>query len=298
MEKIILILHGEKGNNGKTKLIELLNETFGEELYCKCNKKLLNADSINSSGGTNEELMSLSGALFGVFSEPSKHRLFDMSVLKELSGGDAITGRRLFKSKEKFRAKCLLQIACNYIPSLDESGDASFNRIKCVPFDAEFTTDESRVKPSKYIFKADENIGEYFNEWKCAFMKIILESVDDVPEPVEVKQNTQELKERESMVMRFVVETLERVELEDGKPDKRNYVKKTELWENFKIWKRDEEEQIKMKKGEFYKELMKYMKDYRDDTTIRNVKTKGVFYGYKVVGDGCQMNGSGDDIDP
>lgn len=295
MEKIILILHGEKGNNGKTKLIDLLNETFGEELYCKCNKKLLNADSINSSGGTNEELMSLSGALFAAFSEPSKHRLFDMSVLKELSGGDAITGRRLFKSKEKFRAKCLIQIACNSIPSLDDVDEASFLRIRCVPFIAEFTTDNTKVKPSNYVFKADENIGDYFAEWKYAFMKIILESLEDTPEPIEVQQHTQKFQERESVVMRFVSETVERVE-DDGKANKNNYVLKTELWQNFKIWLKEEGEQIKLKKGEFYEDLMKYMIDYRGDTDIKGKRVKGCFFGYKIVDDGCLL--SRDDYDP
>jgi phage/plasmid-associated DNA primase len=152
------------------------------------------------------------------------------------------------------------------------------------------------VKPTNYIFKANENIGDYFAEWKCAFMKIILESLEDVPEPIEVQKHTQKFQERESVVMRFVGETVERVETNDGKPDKKKYVMKAELWQNFKIWLKDEGEQIKMKKGEFYENLMKYMIDYRDDTEIKGKRVKGVFYGYKITDDRCQL--SGDDYDP
>jgi P4 family phage/plasmid primase-like protien len=295
VEKLILIYHGAMGNNGKTVLLALINMTLGDELYVKCSKKLLNAESINNAGSANEELMSINGALFVAFSEPSSKKAFDMSILKELSGGDAITGRRLFKGKEQFTAKGLINVACNDIPSIDEADEASFNRIRCIPFTSIFTSKIDKVNEDQHIYLADGNISNNFNEWKYALMKIVLESDEEVETPPEVKAHTKKYRESEDNVRRFVSERVERVYDTEGEVDKSRYIRRVDLWEDFKIWAKDET--IKPVKKDFNKSIVGILQDWRKDTDVRGMRIKDCFLGYKNVVDGWGGE-VGDDYDP
>lgn len=296
VEKMILIYHGEKGNNGKTKLLELINLTLGDELYAKCSKKLLNAESINNAGSANEELMSINGALFVAFSEPNSKKAFDMSVLKELSGGDAITGRRLFKGKEQFRAKGLINVACNDIPSIDEADEASFNRIRCIPFTSVFTVNEEKVDEKNHIYLADINISNHFEEWKYAFMKIVLESDEDVDTPPEVIAHTNKYREEEDNVRRFVMMRVEKAYDADGNLDKKQFVKRIEMWKEFKIWAKDED--IHPVKREFNKSVSTILENYVKDTDRAGKKVSDIFVGYKYVKGEWMGGDGGDDLDP
>jgi len=299
IEKLILVYHGERGNNGKTKLLELINKALGEELYVKCSKKLLNAESINNAGSANEELMSINGAVFVAFSEPNSKKAFDMSILKELSGADDITGRRLFKGKEKFKAKALLNIACNEIPSLDDADEASFNRLRCIPFNSFFTTDPNKVNEEENVYMADINISNYFDEWKYAFMKIVLESKEDVEEPIEVKDHTQKYREQEDVVRQFVNAKVQVVKNQDGSINKKRFIQRDDLWDEFKDWLKKENDDKKMKKKDFVKSVMTILDNFKADTVVYTTRVYNVFLGYKVLNEYSNYvaNADNDDYD-
>jgi phage/plasmid-associated DNA primase len=155
VEKLIVFFYNKGGHNGKTKLFELLDRTLGEQLFCKCSKKLLNPDTSNNVSSNNEELMSIMGTLLAVYSEPDPNRPLNMSLLKDLSGGDPITGTRKYKSKEKFYAKALQIVLCNLIPAMDSIDKACFNRIRCVPGESEFVLKKEDVNEEEYRFLMD-----------------------------------------------------------------------------------------------------------------------------------------------
>ena len=282
VEKLILILYNKKGNNGKTKLLELLERALGDS-YVKCNAKLLYPETLNSSSGANEDLMSIKNALIVAFSEPDANKTLNMALLKELSGGDTITGRKLYKGKERYKAKGLINIACNHICSMnasDASSKATFNRIRCIPFESEFTTDEALVNEQNNVYLADESISKYFDEWKYAFMNIVLSYHDkEVKTPDKVLEHTRNYQKREDALTRFFTEHVVKVDDQD------KYITQNDLYATFKDWAKDE--QVYYKKSNFIDDIKGHFEkdSFKSDTTIKYFRVKNVWKGYSFSRD-------------
>lgn len=274
IEKIILILHGPKGNNGKTKFLDLLEKTFGR-LFCKCGSALLAPEASSSKSKPNEDLMSTKNSLIIAFSEPDKNKPLNMSMLKELSGGDPITGRRLYGEKETFYAKALINIACNFIPHMDATDQGAFNRIFAIHFHSCFVTDPKDVDMENNKYLADLSISSYFDTWKFAMMKIILEANQDCPTPANVIQHTQEYRYREDILQHFIKEFII--------PDPASYVSLSDLWIYFKSWKKQNEFSQNITSGMFREDIINYLDEanYRKDTVINGKRLKNVFKGFR-----------------
>jgi P4 family phage/plasmid primase-like protien len=283
LEKLILFWHGERGNNGKTKLLELLEMSLGESLFCPVDKSLLNEATFNNAGSSNEELMSLAGAVICAVSEPNKNKPLDMAVLKRISGGDKITGRRMYKGKERFKAKPLTIVACNSIPNIDDTDEASFERIRCVPFYSRFVKQNGLVNEEEHIYLMNEGISNFFDEWKYAFMKMVLESDEDVETPEEVLEHTKKYKEDEDVVSKFVSEYVEIAYDDKGKVDKKRYIARQDLWELYKNFFKHERDGKPVLR-DFNSKITTVLDNYKEKTTVNTTKVSRVFLGYKVKG--------------
>lgn len=278
VEKLVLFLHGALGNNGKTKLLELLKHTFGKH-YRKCSKKLLNQETGNSAGSANEELSALKNALLAAISEPDATRRLAMSLIKELTGGDGISCRGIYQKKSEFQSKALILIACNDIPEMDSKDEGGFNRIRCVPFFSEFTTDEEKVDETQHIYLADLDIGKHFATWKYAMMKIILEHNEEIPTPEIVMEHTRQYKEREDVLKRFVSDKVVRTD------DDKDGVTRKQLWDAFKNWLAEEEETCQLKKSQFREHILRYFprnKYTLDKRVSPTIRYQDAFIGYKL----------------
>lgn len=291
VEKLILILHGPMGNNGKTKLLELLNKTF-DSLFCKCSSALLNPETGHSKSKPNEELMSIKKALIIAFSEPDKNKQLNMSMLKEMSGGDPITGRRLFKGKEMFYAKGLINIGCNFIPHMDATDEGAFNRIRAVKFDSQFITDVKKVNEINHIYLANESISSSFDNWKFAMMKIIMEHDYDVETPDSVLEHTYAYRQREDWIRLFFDKMIVKEETM-----RTTYVTFPELWREFKSWKKENDVLQNITNAMFREEIKRMFPDsaYKNDTSSEGTRLRDCFVGFKIVAGDCQI--SHDDYD-
>lgn len=293
--KIIMFWHGADGDNGKTKLLELIKKSLGKLLFCSANKSLLNEDTFNNSGGANEGLMKLMDTLIASISEPNKKKLLDMAVLKQLSGGDEISGRKIYREETDFKAKALIIVACNDIPRINDTGKASFNRIRCVPFYSLFVDNEEDVDEENHKYLKDERISSNFEAWKYALMKIVLESEEDVDTPEEVKQHTKNYREEEDLMARFIDENVEEVKDNEGKIDKKRFVKRMVLWNDYKIWFKEESGGQNADKKDFDKNIKRALDRYVKDTGSGEDRKKDCFLGYKRKN--ILMNEDVDDYD-
>jgi phage/plasmid-associated DNA primase len=281
LEKLILICHGPKGNNGKTQLLDkLLSAVFGDH-FVKVSNQLLNPNKHASAGNSNEELMSMKNKLFILFSEPDRNKPLHMSLLKEVAGGDGISGRQLYKSKQVFRVIGLINILCNEIPPLDATDKGTFNRIRCVPFTSSFVTDPSLVDPSNHVYLANEYIDREFSKWKPAFFKYLMTFTHDVPEPQEVLEHTKRFQQREDVMQTFVADRV--VE------DESSHLCRTELWMDWKNWKKDNDESVQLRKREFDDKIMDYFPcaAFKSKTNIRtngDIRSiRNVWKGYRLI---------------
>jgi putative DNA primase/helicase len=162
--RTVLIHSNIHGSNSKTTFFELLRSTFPNRTVA-CNNALLYSNSNESSGGHTEHLMGLNGKSFAYFSEPEEGKSMNSAFLREISGGDIITGSEKHKHNESFKSKALQNILCNGIPSLDTTAKVALDRIRVFPWLARFTHNKDLVNEAKNIYLIEETITDKIEEW-------------------------------------------------------------------------------------------------------------------------------------
>jgi len=201
---VFLIHYNIKGANGKSTIMTLV-ERLIDGLFKKCNSGLFNAKTGNNPSNSNEALMELMGKLFVLISEPNRQRKLDSAFIKELTGGDGITGRKNYQSEMTFMFLGLVNMLCNKIPEMDNIDGGLFRRIKCIPYEAQFVEKDELVNEEKHIYKLDVKIKENFDKWRVCFLKYILEFTDkEVPEPKKVRKATAKYQDRENLMKEFI----------------------------------------------------------------------------------------------
>ncbi len=277
VEKLVLILYNKTGDNGKTVLLNLIDKTFGD-MYIKANNNLIKKEAHISASGPNEELMSLKGKSLACFSEASG--TLNMSLLKEIIGGDKISTRGNHEKKQTFFSKALIVILCNGLPSPDAKEKATFKKLRCIPFEAEFVDNPLLVNEEKHKYLKDEQIEDNFEAWKYACMRYIIGLThDEVEEPLKVVEHSRKYRDKEDVMYAFIQEAVE--ECPTG------ILRRVDLWNEWKLWSRDEN--TSMKKSEFNENVMDYMQclGYRwyEDTKESGNRIKWCWRGCKMKED-------------
>lgn len=128
-EHLLVIAHGG-GSNGKTTFLDALEHALGD--YAKPAAPGLLMQRRNEQHST--ELMDLRGARLVISNESGEgHRLAEDSV-KQMTGGDKLKARLLFKDFVSFTPTHKLVLATNHRPVIVGGDHAIWRRIRLVPF--------------------------------------------------------------------------------------------------------------------------------------------------------------------
>ena len=92
------------------------------------------------------------GIRMSISSENARGEKFRIDILKAISGGDKITERDLYEGNISFQPQCKLWLHTNHIPEMNGYDPGFQNRIKVIPFMAEFVKDPSEVNEEKHIY--------------------------------------------------------------------------------------------------------------------------------------------------
>jgi P4 family phage/plasmid primase-like protien len=134
-ERVMFILWGAKGNNGKTTLLELL-----ADVLCDYSAKV-RADTLmikRGDGGIPNDLARLKGARFVFSSEGEENRRLAEALVKEITGGDTITARFMRAEWFDFKPEFKLFFATNHRPVIRGTDNAIWKRIHLIPFTERF----------------------------------------------------------------------------------------------------------------------------------------------------------------
>ncbi len=125
-----------RGANGKSTLMDVIAELMGD--YCKGLpvESLLHSDR-GSGAAASPDLARLPGARFVRASEPEMGARFSTSILKEVTGGERLTVRELYKDIFEYTPEFKLIIASNNKPEVRGGDDGIWRRINLVPFDVQ-----------------------------------------------------------------------------------------------------------------------------------------------------------------
>jgi len=141
-EQCFAFLYGS-GNNGKSKFIEVVLGLAGD--YGVSAPLSLIALSPNGREPTHD-LASLQGARFVVGPELEQGMRLAESRIKDLTGGDTISGRRLYQESFNFRPVAKLWLFGNHKPTITGTDIGIWRRVRLIPFEAEISDERKDLE--------------------------------------------------------------------------------------------------------------------------------------------------------
>ncbi len=156
-EEVIFYWYG-KGRNGKGTLAKVLHDVLGQLARTFPSEMLLLQKNPPSSSSPSPELANLEGVRLAFFSEINKTRNIDSAKVKNLSGRDKISCRRLFSNIQlEIEPTHTMIIQTNNKPKAPADDNALWARNVLIPFKASFVRDpkELNERPLKENLKDD-----------------------------------------------------------------------------------------------------------------------------------------------
>ena len=224
------------GCNGKSKLVELLSKCLGE--YKATVPVTLITQKRNSIGSTSSEIVQLQGIRYAVMQEPSKGDEINEGILKEITGGDPIQARGLYKESITFIPQFKLVVCTNTLFDIKSNDDGTWRRIRVCDFASKFVDspygDDNKFPRANFPhqYEIDRKIDEKFITWAPVFMSILCNITFNtqgiVKDVKSVLSISDKYREGQDYLAEFIKDKV--VKKFDSK------IKKTEILEEFKKW--------------------------------------------------------------
>ena len=220
------------GSNGKTTLLELFENAFGEEYTGKFPVTLLTKERASSSAAT-PELHDVMKKRLASMQEPNDNDVIYTGAMKEYTGGDKIYSRGLFSNPTPFKPQFKLVLLCNKMPQIKGWDYGTWRRIRVVNFSSSFVDNPNPNNQNEYA--KDRKLNTRFESWKEAFMWILIEKLKEyrnkgVVEPPQVLQASKEYKKKSDSFNEFIDDTF--IVTNDDQ-DKMSI---TETYDVFRLW--------------------------------------------------------------
>ena len=173
-EEIVVIFYGPEGRNGKGTLVQTIEAVLGEIARTFKSEMLLLQTMTRNASAASPELALLEGCHFAIFSEINKGRKIDASVVKNLSGRDTISARKLFSNHDlAIRPTHTMILQTNFLPRAPADDHALWARNIVIPFEAHFKKDP---KPKNLNHKkADKDIKAKLLEEAPGILRFLVE---------------------------------------------------------------------------------------------------------------------------
>ncbi len=196
-------------SNSKSKLLELVQRAIGD-YYCILPIALLTQKRA-ASNSAQSELERTKGRRFAVMQEPGENEKINIGLMKELSGGDRIMCRGLFKEPIEFKPQFKMIMTCNELPEVPSDDGGTWRRIRVVEFTSKFVERPDPNNPRE--FPLDFELADKFDRWADAFISMMIEhhrNMDPkaIHEPMEVRIATEGYKKNNDMIGQFTSENL------------------------------------------------------------------------------------------
>lgn len=215
-EQVLFFLYG-KGANGKSTFAECLKHLFGSYMI-KATTALYTLDGRGSEPLT--EIARLVGKRLVTGSETEEGARLAESRVKDITGGDTLTGRALYCDAFNFKPTHKLWMYGNYRPDVRGNDYGIWRRIKLIPFEVQIPNEE---KDPKLLEKLLQELPGILN-WA---IKGCLEWQNSgLGTPLAVRDATAEYQEEEDELGEFIAE---RCSPGGG-------VERSELYSEYKNW--------------------------------------------------------------
>lgn len=148
-EQCVFFLYGT-GRNGKSTFLEIVRLILGE-YATNIQPESIMMKSANSSANT--DIARLKGARLVTSVEPNEGMRLNEGLIKQLTGDDMVTARKLYGDEFEYRPEFKLWMATNHKPTIRGTDLGIWRRIHIIPF--------TTIIPEE---KVDKNLGDKLRE--------------------------------------------------------------------------------------------------------------------------------------
>lgn len=197
-EQCLFFCYGT-GQNGKSTFLETIREMLGDYAQQADFSTFL----ARRGEGPRNDLARMRGMRLVTAVEAPGDKSFDEAVLKQLTGGDTITARRLYEEYFEFTPTHKLFLAANHKPHVSEQTEAFWRRIRLIPFTV-------YIPPEK----RDRLIREKLRRELSGILNWAIEGClkwqsQGLIEPAAVKRATRSYREEEDLIGEFILASCE-----------------------------------------------------------------------------------------
>ena len=201
------------GSNSKSILLNLMQKALGD-YYCILPIALL-TQKRTSSNAAQGELERTKGRRLAVMQEPGESEKLNIGLMKELSGGDRILTRGLFKEPIEFRPQFKMVMTCNDLPDVPSDDGGTWRRIKVIEYTSKFLDNPDASNPKE--FPIDPDIMDKLEKWSDTFISMLInhhKMIDpkNIFEPSEVNKATQQYKKNNDVIGQYIDDKIQKDE--------------------------------------------------------------------------------------
>lgn len=258
-EQVLFVLYGN-GRNGKSVFLDILNEVFGN-YSTNIQPQAIMASKNNSDASP--EIAKLDGARLVTTTEPNEGERFDEGLLKQLTGGDRVSARKLYENEFEFTPQFKLWMATNHKPYVRGRDEGIWRRFVIIPFDKQIPLHEIDRDLTKKLKRELPAIMRWCVDGFLEWQRIGLS------EPAIIKEQRDEYRTEMDSISAFIEECCE--------TDYKFKISASELFSAYDNWAK-RNNQHKMTNVKFAAEMLKKF----ERTTI---KGKRYYRGLKIAED-------------
>ena len=216
-ESLLLMLVGG-GSNGKSFLTELMKETIGNMYAVKMAVSFLTSRPKSSETAT-PALMALINARFAYYSETEQSEVLHLAKVKELTGQETLSGRKLFGDFITFKPTCNHMLTSNYDISINGNDHGTWRRMKRIDMKIRFynpavdtfnpNNPNDRIKDPTIGASWPENpeVQSSFLSILCYYYKSLQKKYKGIVENVphqNIKRDTEKFRDRQDKINNFI----------------------------------------------------------------------------------------------
>jgi len=139
-----IVLCWGSGSNGKSTLLNAVHDAMGDYAVHLPIETFLD-DPFRRAGDATPDLVRLVGARLALASEPRKGARLSESVVKQCTGGERMTARRLFEGMFDFDPTFKLTLAMNEKPTIAAQDHGTWRRVTLFPFRITLEADDKSI---------------------------------------------------------------------------------------------------------------------------------------------------------
>ncbi|MBQ1777865.1 MAG: hypothetical protein IIZ93_06880 [Acidaminococcaceae bacterium] len=195
-EQCAFFLIGD-GCNGKSTFLDIIRQLFGNYANNMQAESLMIRPNNN---GISSDIARLKGARLVTSAEPNEGLRLNEGLLKQLTGGDVVTARKLYGDEFEFKPEFKLWMAANHKPTIRGNDFGIWRRIHIIPFVVQIPPEKMDKSLTDKLLRELDGI----LQWALAGLRLYQQ--EGLQQPSAVSAATAEYRREMNVTERFLEE--------------------------------------------------------------------------------------------